>query len=387
MSLSRSSVGALLGIALLLGGIAGDARAADGAQRLNLRALRVTAEGASAPTVGGGRTELTLEPELQRRADRLLAGAAPVAGAIVAVDLATGGVLVWAERTAPGQARGSVLLEARAPAASVMKVVTAAALFEHTSVSPAKRVCTIGGLRRVDREHLRPPRTGAALCAPFSQALGHSRNAAFAQLVAAHLDREELLETAEALGFNQRLPFDVPVTTGTLSLPHDDLDFARAATGFRDSTLTPLGGAYLASVVAKGGRSVPLHIVQAPHDAEAPPSTRVLSARTAHRLARMMEVTVHSGTALKAFSDPSGMSYLRGIRVAGKTGTLKPTADAPTTSWFIGFAPSRRPAIAVSVLLLNGEVWRRKANEVARDLLRIYFRSRGETAISDPADD
>jgi peptidoglycan glycosyltransferase len=98
----------------------------------------------------------------------------------------------------------------------------------------------------------------------------------------------------------------------------------------------------------------------------------------------MMEVTVHSGTARGAFSDESGKNLLPGIRVAGKTGTLRPFASTTTTSWFVGFAPSREPKIAVSVLLNNGEVWHNRAAEVARDVLRAYFHQRSLHGVADP---
>ena len=100
---------------------------------------------------------------------------------------------------------------------------------------------------------------------------------------------------------------------------------------------------------------------------------RTLAASGIKGLRRMMEFTVHSGTSLEAFSDPGGRSYLGGTRVAGKTGTLRPNVNGPTTSWFIGFAPSRAPELVVSVMLDNSPVWRRKANHVARDVFRAYF--------------
>jgi cell division protein FtsI/penicillin-binding protein 2 len=86
----------------------------------------------------------------------------------------------------------------------------------------------------------------------------------------------------------------------------------------------------------------------------------------------MMEVTVHSGTALEAFTDPNtGMSYLADLRVAGKTGTLH--KGASTVSWFTGFVPARSPQVAITVALENSQTWRQKAAEVARDLLRARF--------------
>jgi cell division protein FtsI/penicillin-binding protein 2 len=116
-------------------------------------------------------------------------------------------------------------------------------------------------------------------------------------------------------------------------------------------------------------------------------TSRVLGSRTAERMRRMMEVTVREGTSAEAFTNPAGHPYLGSMRVAGKTGTLQPDPKKPTTSWFTGFAPSRRPVVVVSVLLVNGKVWRRKANEVARDMLRVYFHSHGHRGISSPFED
>jgi cell division protein FtsI/penicillin-binding protein 2 len=100
----------------------------------------------------------------------------------------------------------------------------------------------------------------------------------------------------------------------------------------------------------------------------------------------MLEVTVETGTSRGAFTAPDGKRYLPGIRVAGKTGTLRPEQSEDTmTSWFVGFAPSRNPEIVVSVMLVNGHTYRRKANELARDLLRTYFRAHGHAqSVTDP---
>jgi cell division protein FtsI/penicillin-binding protein 2 len=154
------------------------------------------------------------------------------------------------------------------------------------------------------------------------------------------------------------------------------------------SRLSPLGALELAYVIAAGGQTVQPRIVERAGPYRAPSRRRVLrrvmTTWTARHLRRMMEVTVHSGTSLDVFSDQKGRSYLRGIRVAGKTGTLKRSANAPTTTWFVGFAPSTKPRVVVSVLVENGEVWRRKANEVARDVLRAYFADRGAAGVTHP---
>jgi penicillin-binding protein A len=348
--------------------------------RVDLRRLWYDSDGVHARLVDGTPARLTLDTELQRIAQQLLGSARPARGAIVALEAQSGRVLVWAERERTPRGQGAVLTEARSPAASVFKLVTAATLLERAHVQPNQLVCTSGGEHRIESEHLHRPRSGIAECGPFATALGRSRNAVFAQLATRYLRPDQLLATGEALGFNGQVPFDADVPVGRLAVPDDELGFARAATGFAGSTLSPLGGAYLASVVASGGQAVRLHIVDSAGDYHAPEHReivgRVLSPGTAAELRRMMEVTVHSGTCLRAFTDDSGKKYLPGISVAGKTGTLGVSSAGTTTSWFIGFAPSRHPEIVVSVMLDNSNLWRRKANELARDLLRAYFEPR-----------
>jgi cell division protein FtsI/penicillin-binding protein 2 len=198
-----------------------------------------------------------------------------------------------------------------------------------------------------------------------------------------------LIDTAERIGFNRKLSADVDGTLGDLEVPYNDLEFARTAAGFRGSQLSVLGAAQLAYIVASGGRIPKIQMVEEAENHRASERVeydgRALSATTAWRLTRMMEITVHSGTSLDAFTNRYGSSYLSDIRVAGKTGTLRVDQHSPTTSWFVGFAPSRKPRIVVAALLQNGETWRMKANEVARDLLRVYFT--GHPGVTSPFDE
>jgi len=334
--------------------------------------------------------ELTLDATLQRAAERLLRGARPVTGAIVAVEVSTGNVLVWTEWSSAGLPYGHTLERASAPAASVFKLVTAASLLQDAHVQPTLRVCVNGGQHDIGLSQLTRPKTGAALCAPFGEALGQSRSAVFAQLSHRFLDTARLQAMADRLGFNGPVPFDRTVPMGSVTFPDDSLQRARTAAGLRGSTLSPLGAVYLARTLARGGRQGALHILEPPQDEAGPgdEAPRVLGSWATTQLERMMERTVHGGTALDAFSDPNGRSWLGGIRVAGKTGTLANRASTPPTmtSWFVGFAPARRPRIAFAVLLNNGEAWRNRASELGRDLLRAYFAERGTPGVTSPFD-
>ena len=388
MKLRQSLLGMLALLTAVAAGTAGAAPRADGA----------LGEPAAATTPRPAKTRgpTTLDPSLQRTADRLLRSAKPVEGAIVVIDPKTGSVLAFHALTAGGSSF-DLLTQARLPAASLFKVVTTTALFESTSITPQDQVCINGGVHGIERRHLEPARGPGSECGRFGWALGHSKNAVFAQLATRLLTREDLLRTAEHLGFNGKLPLDdgeEQAELGKLSVPYNDLDFARAAAGFQGSSLSPLGAAYLMTLIARGGSTVGLRLHQAgATDEEAAPlptapAAQLFSARTAQRLTRMLEVTVETGTSRAAFTAPDGKRYLPSIRVAGKTGTLRPEqgqGDDTMTSWFVGFAPSRNPEVVVSVMLVNGHTYRRKANELARDLLRTYFRSHGHAqTVTDP---
>jgi penicillin-binding protein A len=334
----------------------------------------------------------TIDSALQRAAEKLLRAAKPVQGAIVAVEPKSGRILAFAALASSGSTL-DVLTQARLPAASLFKVVTTTALFETTAVGLQDEVCISGGMHGIERRHLDPARGRGTECGPFAWALGHSKNAVFAQLATHRLTREALSSTAERLGFNAKLTLDdgdQEAELGKVTLPYNDLEFARAAAGFQGSSLSPIGAAYLMTLIARGGTPVHLRLHERVADPSGsivnPQSSPLFSSRTAQRLTRMLEVTVETGTSRVAFTGPDGKRYLPGIRVAGKTGTLRPGQGQDSmASWFVGFAPSRSPEVVVAVMLENGHTYRRKANELARDLLRTYFRAHGRAqTVTDP---
>ncbi len=356
---------------------------AQGGGKLDLSRLKHKDGAVVAKSAEGNEVTTTLDPRLQRATGRLVARANPLAAAAVLIDARNGNVLALVERAHAGKSFGSLLLRPSAPSASLFKLVTTAALLERGHVNPKLRVCTRGGQRRIERRHLEAPKLAGTRCNLFFSALGHSRNAVYAQLVTTHLMHRDLAATVDAFGLNAAVPFDVPTRAARVHLPYGDLAFARTAAGFENVRLSPLGAAQLAAVVMTGGRKMRF-FVKGNRAKSRTLEGRAISEPVAHTLRRMMEVTVHAGTSLDAFSSADGRSHLGSIRVAGKTGTLKPSARAPTTSWFVGFAPSRKPEVLVSVVMQNGKVWRQKANQIARDMLRVWFARRRAAGVSDP---
>jgi cell division protein FtsI/penicillin-binding protein 2 len=329
---------------------------------------------------GGRRAVLTLDAGLQAHLEGELERYDVPRAAVVAVDPSSGRVLAYVSHASGEDDPGDLVRDASAPAASVFKVVTSAALLD-TGVRPSTRVCYGGGASRLVAADLRDDARRDTRCATLADAVGRSINAIIAKLADRHLEPSVLTRYASAFGFGHALPFDVPTEASAMDIPTDPLEFARTAAGFWHTHLSPLHGVLLAATVAHGGVMPRISMIDRIEDANGRVLSRhhaedfrpVIPRATARSLTEMMELTVSRGTAHGAFFDQAGNAFLPGIAVAGKTGTL--TAESPYRgyTWWVGFAPAERPTIAVAALVVNSPRWRIKASYVAREALRYYL--------------
>jgi cell division protein FtsI/penicillin-binding protein 2 len=352
---------------------------------LDLTRIGLGDDGATAVTRARRIARLTVDPALQRMAVSILRAQHLPEAAIVMMDPATGQVLVYASHVERGAPR-DLCVEATAPAASVFKIVTAAALVDDAGLGPDTRQCYGGGEQRIAPSDLVDDPARDHWCVTLAGAMGRSVNAVFARLAQRHLTPDQLVTEAHGFGFDQPLPFDVAVEPSALHVPTEPLAFARTAAGFWNTTLSPLHAAWISSSVARGGDAVRPVIVRevvsatgavvAVPASDAPPR-HVVGAATAQAIATMMEHTVAEGTSYRAFHDAKGTPFLPGMTVAGKTGTLTDDKAHKFFTWFTGFAPSRPVAgvrqVAIAALVVNDPTWRIKANVVAREMLQAYF--------------
>jgi cell division protein FtsI/penicillin-binding protein 2 len=314
-----------------------------------------------APLADGKRVTLTLDPDLQELAEKLLDEARAPRGAIVAMA-PDGRILALAGRTdePKGSKHGKpdwhLATDVWAPAASVFKLVTASALVE-SGVDPDDKIRYHGGIRSVVESNLRDDKRDNS-SESLTYGVAHSNNAIVGKLAYQHLEPSALDKLAHDL---TALPaFAVPATAAELALPHDkNLAFAQAAAGFAGSRLSVLGGALLAATFADDGQQPVPRLVADP----AKPAHRVLAEKTARAVAKMMVATCDFGSAAKSFRRHK-------VTVAGKTGTLTTTTPFYMEhSWFVGYAPADKPQIIVSVLLGNPESWHLRGHEAARRLI------------------
>jgi cell division protein FtsI/penicillin-binding protein 2 len=355
--------------------------------RLDIRASRVTT-----PLPGGRTAELTLDPLVQRTAiSQMKRYRVPEAG-VVMIDVKTGEVLAYASHVTQGD-KFDVNARAEAPAASIFKIVTAAALVERADLVHETEQCYRGGKSRISAEELRDDPERDKWCATLAIAMGRSLNVVFARLAQKHLTPAELSATGGAFGFGASVPFVVENETSSIDIPNDPLEFARAAAGFWHTSLSPLAGALLAQTVANAGVALEPRIVRFIEQdkkkiwedkSEPHVLRRAMRAQTANELRVMMEQTVPNGSAYKMFHDAKGRSFLPDIEVAGKTGTLTRHEANRHYTWFVGFAPAKKPEVAVAALVVNTPLWHIKGPHLARDVLRAYFAKQGKPGVSAP---
>ncbi len=320
------------------------------------------------PPTAGATIELTIDTYLQHIAERELERAVlehrADAGVIVVLDPHTGETLAMANwptfnpntfAAAPSTARRNRAIQDIYEPGSTFKLVTASAALEEGVVTRTELFNVSAGSMSVGRSRVfdmavhREPLT-------FDEIIVKSSNIG-AIMVGLRLGPERMSRYIRRFGFGQALARDLPGQGSGIVHPPTDLDNERAmasvSMGYAIS-VTPLQMAAAVSAVANGGEFVEPRVVRAVirNGIRAEPPVRIIrraiSSGTASELTRIMERVVEEGTARSA--------KIPGYRVAGKTGTSEKIVNGRYShtdhnASFVGFVPSRRPALTILVMI------------------------------------
>ncbi|MFN2471517.1 MAG: peptidoglycan D,D-transpeptidase FtsI family protein [Gaiellaceae bacterium] len=332
-------------------------------------------------TIEGNDLVLSLRPGAQRVAYEQLGSNC---GSVVALDPATGRVFVMAStptynpnlvegnfgaiarRGTPCPGGAPLLNRATAglyAPGSIFKVVTASAAlqsgrFQLDSTFNDPGYCVEYG-DRVNNYDTSSPFGRVTLL----QAMENSINSVFCN-IGIRMTALPIVEQAERFGFYSDPPLETPseerrpsglYRNGKLFFPKEasQVDPGRLAFGQESLVVSPLQMAMVAAGIANGGvvmrPSVVLRVV-APDGSvlsrrKPKELGRAVDAETAAGVRTMMEAVVGGGTGTAA--------QLPGITVAGKTGTAETGVSGRNNVWFIAFAPSDAPRVAIAVVVEN----------------------------------
>jgi peptidoglycan glycosyltransferase len=323
----------------------------------------------------GDDVRLSIDLGAQRAA---LAGLNGRKGSVVAIEPATGRIramvsvpgydpqaLLRADTRAPLDRDPDAPLLNRAtqagyPPGSTFKVVTATAALDSGRFQPSSMV---NGDSPKEISGVPLANSGGRSFGDIdlTAALTFSVNTVWAQ-IAEQLGKGTMADYMRRYGFNGDPPLDYPddqmLPSGEYRenrlLPPTSrfVDVGRMGIGQDKLRVTPLQMAMVASAVANGGELMRPTLTQSIVDpdgrvtdrVEPERVRRVMSERTAADLTAMMDNVVREGTGTAA--------ALQGIDVAGKTGTAEIVRETDVNQpWFIGFAPTNAPKIAVAVTI------------------------------------
>ena len=191
-----------------------------------------------------------------------------------------------------------------------------------------------------------------------------------------------LADWAGRLGFGKAIPFDLPTATSQVTNGggsfgggfSDRVELANAGYGQAETLVTPLQMALVAATIANHGELMQPHLVlEATGKAGTTtiqPTTlaRVVAPGIADEIAAAMRQAVN-GDLGRAFTAGAAV---KGLAVAGKSGTAELDAGTKPHSWFIGFAPYDDPQVAIAVLIENSGGGSVKASPIAGDMFRAW---------------
>lgn len=330
------------------------------------------------PATSGAEVQLTLDRDIQWAAQSAITEQVKASkadgGYVIVQDVRNGQILAMASAPSfdPGNIAGADPARLGNPAVadayepgSVSKLMTMAAVLEEGVATEHTNVTVPGTLRRADRVFHDDVDHGTWHLT-LNGVLAKSSNIGTI-LAAEQLGKDQhqanrvLYNYLKRFGIGQRTGLDFPgETSGILAKPQDWNAAQQYTIPFGQGlSLTALQATSVYSTVAAGGVRVEPTLVKGWTDAagqytpaDEPERTRVISAKTARTLSRMLESVVDDehGTGVNA--------RIPGYRIAGKTGTAN-RVDPQTgrysgyTASFMGFAPADQPRVTVSCVIQN----------------------------------
>ncbi|MFK4147592.1 peptidoglycan D,D-transpeptidase FtsI family protein [Streptomyces sp. NPDC004065] len=337
-----------------------------------------TAGSTETPAVPGSDVELTIDRDIQWAAQNAITEQVRKSGAdrgyVVVQDTRTGEILAMAN--SPGfnpndlthadpAALGNAAVQDAYEPGSTAKVMSMAAVLQEGAATPLTHVVVPNRLHRGDRlfqDDVDHDTWYLTLNGVLAKSSNIGTILATGQLGKSQPEANKVLHSyLRKFGIGEPTGLGFPGETRGILAPPGKWSTSQQYTipfgqGF---SINALQAASVYSTIANGGVRIQPTLVRGAKGpdgrftaADEPAKTRVVSARTARELARMLESVVddEQGTGVKA--------RIPGYRVAGKTGTANRVDPATGryrgyTSSFAGFAPADKPRVTVYCAIQN----------------------------------
>ncbi|MFQ3247295.1 MAG: peptidoglycan glycosyltransferase [Arenicella sp.] len=308
----------------------------------------------------------------------------------VALDVETGAILNITSFIKSDEQFDNLVMRSDYPAASVFKMVTAAAGLDLGKVSPSTVLPFNGKSTTLYKSQVLRHKTNKWTRNPtLKESFAKSINTVFGRLGIYQLGAENLSRYATRFGFGQSMntDFNLPMSKVGLDLSNQ-WQIAEAASGYtKDITLSPIHAAQMAAIVANDGKMVTPYMVQSIRDVsgneiykalEETEPELVISQESAKALRSLMTETTRIGSARKSFQGLNRYKVYRNMEIGGKTGSLTGYSPKGRHDWFVGYAEKNGRKVAYASLIINKEKWYVRSAYVARQFIYHYFTDQAE---------
>jgi penicillin-binding protein A len=319
----------------------------------------------------------TINQEIQRYLEGIIRNSRAPHLAAVVMEPKSGKILALSGKS---RTLVSPLTHSGYPAASLFKVITAAAAVDTIGIDTFTNIKFRGGDYTLNRYNYLPNSRSDRRLMSVGMAMGKSCNPVFGR-IGLKLNSPSLLRDYVSLfKFNSNIPSDILLPLSRAVIPNNSFELSRTSAGFGEVRLSPVHAATFMSAVANGGTVLrPLLIDklqsaygQIVYQAKSTSLGRALNRVTSSKLLELMSFTTTHGTAKNEF-----MAYGRKrlpYDVAGKTGTLRGSDPKGLTQWFIATAPINDPKVVVSIVSVDGAGVSDKPTRIGRLLIEQYLK-------------
>lgn len=335
--------------------------------------------------ITNGIVEYTFDPAVHADMADVYLRYQPDYACFVALDVETGAILNLSSFIKSDEQWDNLVMRSDYPAASVFKMVTAAAGLDMGKVSPSTVLPYNGKSTSLYKGQVLRHKTNKWTRKPtLKESFAKSINTVFGRLGIYQVGGDNLGNYASRFGFGQPMntDFNLPLSRVGLDLANQ-WEIAEAASGYtKDITLSPIHAAQMAAIVANDGRMVTPYMVESVKDGNgdylyrsAPQENneQVIRASSAKALRSLMKETTRIGSARKSFQGLNRYKVYKGMEIGGKTGSLTGFSPRGRHDWFVGYAEKNGRKVAYASLIINKEKWYVRSAYVARQFIYHYY--------------
>jgi cell division protein FtsI/penicillin-binding protein 2 len=272
------------------------------------------------------------------------------------------------------------------PAASIFKIITAAAAIEKASLKADSMLHFNGRKHTLYKSQLKEKETKYTNYISFKEAFAKSVNPVFGKIGALYLGKEALKSYAMAFGFNRIINFETFLMPSLTVFSDESYQLAELASGFNKKTrITPVHGALIASTIVNQGKLIEPTIVDRIVDGEGTELYTSQSAllghafnvETSNTLDELMKTTIKSGTARREFRKYRKDKVISRLEIGGKTGSINNRTNDIKYDWFVGYAKEKDGdgKLAVSVFVAHKKYIGIRAAQYASMAIKKFYKS------------